>query len=160
MAFDSTFAGGVYTITWGGAAVGITEDGPEMDHQILAEILNQSSTHGREEIDGLYLGMQVSINFSVRVWSSTVKDLIWTAGTWGASGTIGRSLYDLSKAVVFTAVSGTVAATAGPSTVTASKCILRPNTSVRTSFGNRWRVIPVTMMVLKNAGDSAFFTST
>src|SRR5437660_1779663 len=64
-------------------------------------------------------------------------------------GVIGRLLYDLSQALVLTAITGTTAS-ASPATLTAAKTILLPGFTPRLSYGPTLRKIPLRFRLFPN----------
>lgn len=158
MSYDAALAGGVYTATHNGSAIGLTEDGADAEFTPLAEILNKSSAHGNAEIGAIHLGLRWRIFMALRLWNSVSRAIIHPFGSLGDDGVIGRDYYDLASPIVLSSVSGTPANTAGPTSVTFPKAIIASDVPVRVSFGNRWRLIPVALMVLKDANSGKFAT--
>lgn len=159
MSYNAALAGGPYTFTYGGSSIGLMErDTQALEVTPLWEILNNSHSYAMNKIGALQMGADVSIRMSLRYWSSTVKGLIWPwSATWGTMGQDGRDAFDLASAGVFTVVSGTPAATAGPASVTAAKCIITAPYAVNLS--TTWRVIPVVLTVFLD-GSGNYFSST
>ena len=158
MSFDAALAAGPYNLTHGGVAVGLLDETPGLNITPLWEILNRSHTYGGQRLGAVYLGTEVDLYATIRLWNSTSRSIIWPYnGTLGVPGTVGRDGYDMASAWVFSAVAGTPAATAGPASVTASKAII--NSTVPITLGNEWRVLPVVMMTMLDSSGNPFSTT-
>ena len=85
-----------------------------------------------------------------------------TAGDWGGMGTIGQLADARGGPIVLTPVSGTPAATNGPTQITIHSATLAPENDVDIILGNEERDIPVLFKIwpTAQAGVVRFFTLT
>ena len=160
MSFDAALAGGPYNVTWGGSTVGLMDNSLGMEVTPFAELLANSHTYGRQPLGGIYLGNEVKVHAVLRLWNSVSKDILWPwNGTLGTPGTVGRDIYDIAKALVASAVAGTPAATAGPATITLTKCIIEPGVPIPITLNSTWRTIPVSFLVMLDSSGNHFSTT-
>lgn len=146
-----TFAPGEYTMTYGGAAVGIcTSGGKHLRLRHKGIRVDDTDTYGSTLIDGIYRGMACTLTCVFKEWNAGVKAAIWPASTTlnGAVGVIGRLWSSMAASIVLTATTGTPAATNGPATLTAGKAILAEENDVDVLFGPDERDVPVVFNLL------------
>lgn len=163
----AVFAAGRYTITWNSLDLGIMEgdaNSPVIDFTGFGEPINNSDAYGRSTIGAIYQGADWFAQWTFLEYKAAVKSALWPFhATFGNMGTIGREYTDtLAQALVFTVVAGTAAATAGPSTITASKACLAPNFNPRILYGPKLRTIPCRMQLFPfvSASNNVYFTET
>lgn len=162
-----TFAPGEYTMTYGGAPVGmVTSGGQHLRYRVAKKKIKDTSTYGDTLIDGIYRGMEaVQLMVTFKEWLTNVQKAIWPYGTApldGTLGTIGRLDSNLAQPIVLTAVAGTPAATNGPLTFTANLAILSDANDVDILFGPDERDVPVLfdLMLYDSGGVKRFFAIT
>lgn len=164
-----TFAVGEYTSTYDGTTCGIvTSGGWNLRYRPSVKKINDTSTYGDTLIDGIYRGMTgVQLMVTFKEWIAQVKKAVWPYSNAspafdGALGTIGKLQSDMAKAIVLTPVTGTPAATNGPTLFTASKAILSPDNDISILFGPDERNIPVLfdLLLYDDAGTKRFFAVT
>lgn len=137
---------GQYTVTYNAVATGIFfgDDGmPTVSQAIAAQMIDRTDAWGDTAIDGIYRGGNWFFNGVFLEYRSGTKSLFWPPhATIGRLGVIGRRLFDMSAALVMTAIAGTPAS-AEPATLTASKAILDPGFTSSLKFGPMTRVVPI-----------------
>lgn len=142
MAF-ATFANGPYTVTYNGLSLGLLEGQPKcisVPHAIDV----RSSRWGNSVIDGIQDGADVFVSLMLKEWTAAIRAALWPfSANLGDAGVPGRLLSDLGAALVFTAVTGTPAATNGPVTRTFAAACLAPEHNLEVMLGNEERNIPL-----------------
>lgn len=119
---------------------------------------------GDTEIDGIYRGQNWSLQVTFKEWTAVIRESICpfaaTAGDWGGLGTIGQLAQARGGPIVLTPVSGTPAATNGPTTITIHSAVLAPENDVDIILGNEERDIPVLFKIFPTVQSSVvrFFT--
>jgi len=150
-----TFIAGAYSATFNAQAVGILEDGWELEQTVQAEMI-RGDNMGDTTQDGVFRGGDCFISGVMReydaaafgaiahYWDSTIGQL----GTPDAAGivdNVGKLLSGLAKQLVLTAATGPNAV---PATITADKAILAPGFPIRYILANRPRVIAIRFQLL------------
>ena len=99
-------------------------------------------------IDAIHRGADWYMSMICMEYKSGVTAALWPFNsTLSREGVIGRLYYDMSLALVLTAVAGTPAATS-PATLTASKAIIAPGFNARLTFGPTLRTVPLRFLLL------------
>lgn len=160
---------GPYTLKYGtsGSEVDIgLHEGP-VRMQITSHARDvRADRFGDSVLDGIYRGGDCFLLFVLKEWDAAAKAAMWPFDTdLGLSGKIGRSMTDVAKSFVLTAIAGTPAATNGPATRTFAKAIFSPEHNKEVIFGNEERNVPLVLRCYPTevtAGDSVlrWFTDT
>lgn len=156
---------GPYTCTWNGVAMGLFQgdsDVPTLSQQFRRQPVERSDRWGQTRVDSIHMGKAYQVMGVMMEYSKSLA-IIDPFGTFGAAlGTIGVFVYSLAKALVFTALAGTTAATA-PATLTASKTIAADDLATQLAYGPQLRVVPIKLDVYPydvGGGVFGFFTMT
>lgn len=145
-----SFIAGAYTSTYNSVALGITDEGWELQWEVKADLINKSDVYGDMLLDLIYRGTDWFLQAEFMEYGkAAVRDASfpWGAGTLGIQGIIGRLGSNIASALVLTSTTGTPAV-ATPATLTASKAILAPNSNPRAQFNSRLRTVPVRLALL------------
>lgn len=142
-----SFIAGAYTGTLNSVALGICDEGYELQVEMHQETINQTDIFGDTMIDWVYRGMDFFLQAEFMEYKAGPVAASFPYGALGVQGVIGRLASDIATSLVLTATTGTPAA-ATPATLTASKAILAPNWSSRASFHSRLRRLPVRFSLL------------
>lgn len=123
----------------------------------------QAHKWGEMTVDGIYQGLDTFIIATFKEWQANELDYVywpWSA-TEGQTGEIGRCMTDLSRHLVFTAATGSPAATLGPVTITVPYASYAPNHSMEWTFGIAERLVPMVFQVYPEvpSGQSAELTN-
>lgn len=144
----ATIAAGRYTATYAAAALGLTRRGYELDVQHLEDMVQETDGYGSMIIDGIYRGMNASMDTVFLEWVAGVLtalfpwDAVPATGAGGLTpGIIGRLSSDVGGALVLSDVTGTPADNK-PATLTAPKAKTMENFPVRINFDSSHRIIP------------------
>lgn len=141
------FIAGAYTGTLNAVALGIAEEGYELQVEPHAEAINRSDVFGDMMIDAVYRGQDYFLQADFMEYKAGPTAAAFPFGALGVQGVIGRLYSDIATSLVLTATAGTPAA-ATPATLTASKTILAPNWNVNAAFHSRLRKLPVRFCLL------------
>lgn len=137
------FVAGPYTATYNDSAVGITENGFELDQTYFSEPItgdNMGSAHQ----DDVYRSGNNFISWTAQEWNAAAMTIAyWPWANFGISGQVGRLATSVAKTLLLTVTAGTNAAVAGPNTLTASRSILAPDFNVKHIFSTRHRKVPL-----------------
>jgi hypothetical protein len=148
---NEQLAAGQYTVTWEGLNLGIFEGDagvPTLDHNVKAEMVDNTSAYAKMTIDAIYQGADFGMNMTCIEWNAGMRNALWPyANALGTAGVIARRLYDLSGGLVLTVTAGTPAAVTGPSIVSAAHAILQPNFVPRITFGPLLRRVPLRFLL-------------
>jgi hypothetical protein len=167
---------GAYAGTLNALALGICRNGYTLGFQPKYELLNESDLHGETLLDGIFRGMDVTIDFvcrsavaagalqSVWPWGATRSGSANAGGAVGAGdfGTTftptlpaGSLMTDVAKSLVLTAANntpaailGTATAKAGPLTLTAPLAVVPQGFDGRILFDSKLREIPARLQLL------------
>lgn len=162
-----TFAAGRYTVTYNAVDIGIAEDGHTLSWQVSKEKITNTDAYGDSDIDAVYRGMNVFLQTLCKEYKAGSVRPSTPYNSFTASGAanhfdmglIGRLDTDVASTLVMTVVALTPAATAGPSTLTASEAILDANFNVDLFFGPRHRKIPIRWQLYPDS-NIRYFTCT
>lgn len=137
---------------------------PTVQHQLHAEMINNTDAYGKSLIDSVYQGSDYSFQATALEWAAKTVSVAfpWNA-TWGRMGVIGRLFYDLAQALVMTSVVGTPARNAAPAatSITASKTLVHPQYNVNIAFGPLLRRLPVRLAMFPyDSGGNIIWFST
>lgn len=143
-----TFIVGAYTGTLNSVALGITDEGYEVQWEQKQETIAKSDVYGDKMIDTYYRGTDwfVQTEFMEYKAGPIAAAYPWAA-SMGLEGVIGRLGSDVGTALVLTATASTPAATT-PASLTASKCIIAPGSNPRAQYTSRLRTMPVRFVLL------------
>jgi len=159
---SKNLAFGHYYVTWAGYQLGWTE-GPVVHHATLKGQTVQTDKFGDSDVDAIYTGLNLTVDIVLKEWSQIQVDTAWpvdrtaTSGH-GASGVIGRSMWDMADYLILTAKPGTPAASIGPKIRTYYKAIREPETTTDTAFGTNERDLNVSFKIFPIAGDADGYT--
>lgn len=148
------FSVGHYSMTYtppaGAPGAGVAQnpgliEGPRrLRRRYLGETM-QADSFGKTVIEGIYQGFDVFLLCTFKEWTSQVRNIIFPFSTVGNGdlGVIGRLHSDLAGDVTLTVTANTPAATNGPSTIRAQKCIIAEENDLEFLLGNEARDVPV-----------------
>ena len=146
-------------------AVGITDQGFELEQNSSAEMIEESDAYGASLLDWVYRGGNVSLQFTGMAYKAGAITPFWPWGAMGvmmtAAAPIGRLASAVAQAMVLTATAATPAA-AAPATLTASKSILSPNSPAKLLFNSKLRKVPIRLSLLPSldTGTVTWFVTT
>ena len=173
----SKFVAGGYTATFNSNALGQTADGYRISHQFFKRLITGDLAADTPQ-DAIYRGREQFVGFTlIEAEEAGVADMIEpyfaSTGVPLALGKIGNldvqgDSADGSptsgtvkvKALVLTAVSGTVAADAGPASITLTNCIIAEGFPIEILYAPDLREVPVRMRVYPDMANSRFGTIT
>lgn len=151
----ASFAAGPYAATYDSVSIGIIRagggQGSVLRIQPEVQAIKGTNSYGSSLIGGIYLGRDANVRGVLLEYKTATLKLLFpiTAGlTVGRIGTLGQDVYDLAKALVLTAATSSLAAAAGPATLTASKAVLAPNFPLDISLDIQLREIPFDLALL------------
>lgn len=141
-----TYVAGGYSSTYNSLDLGVTQRGFELEWSTFEEPVIGDNM-GDTPQDGVYTGASAFVNVVLQEYNaSAASSAFWPwSASFGTLGLVGRMKWDLSHSLVLTAVSGTRAASIGPSTVTFPAAVLAANFPVRMLFGPTLRNVPLRM---------------
>lgn len=155
-----TLVVGAFTGALNSVALGMTEEGYELQWEPKSDMINRSDVYGDTMIDFVHRGIDYFMQTEFKEYKAGPIAAAQPWAALGVLGTIGRLGSDVAVAMVLTATAGTTAA-ATPATLTANKAILAPNSNPRAQFNSRLRTLPVRMVLLPyDATGIKFFTTT
>jgi len=145
---------GVYTVTWKGLDLGLTE-GPIRMQQTAIGLPIRAQQFGQTIIDYVMQGGGAFGVIVLKEWTSNVKKFIWPfaviGGATEAMGQVerpGTLLSQYTGTLVLTALAGTKAAEFGPVTRTYQHCAALPGHNIDITFGPTERNIVVALAFL------------
>ena len=146
--FDADFSFGAYGAAYGGKEVGLLEGIVKFQQTAHAQDV-RCSRYADSVIDGVYRGANAFITLQIKEWNADTKRIMWPFNTedLGTSGIIGRSMFDMAKPLVLTAVQGTPAYLKGPRTRTFPRVIFAPEHNIEVIFGAEERNVPILLRV-------------
>lgn len=157
----SSFMAGPFTATFNSLALGVVEDGFELEFFAGGEPIRGDNL-GDMIQDVVQRGGDVFVNFTLLEWASALAALIfWPQGTtWGkVAATYTGSLATAAGAQAL--ILSKVLTGSTPASLTASKAILAPGFPVRSLFASRLRRVPIRMQLLPyDATGVTFFALT
>lgn len=166
---------GAYTSTYNAVAMEYTRDGFQIFIDTHGEIINETDLWGDSFLDIVHRGSSCRIVTECKVMDDTLA----TAGNmlafypWAGldkisvatTNPIGRLGSNVASSLVLTVVAGTPAAAigtaAGPTTLTASKAIIAPNSNLSLLFTSKARSVPLNLQCLptESGGTTSYFTT-
>ncbi len=161
-----TWAAGPYTATWDTNDLGDVEGGWIYQRQASGVII-RADRYGETPIDGIYRGGQFLLITIIKEWTAATRSMLWPFSPTdeGLVGATGRSFVDMSKQLVLTAVTGSLAATNGPATRTIPRAIFAPEFNQSVLMGNDQRDVPIALQIFPtevsaSSSDLRLFTDT
>lgn len=142
----------------------MTRQGFELQFDAHAEEVNESDQFGRTLLDLVYQGGTHHLMFESKIYKAGSTVPFWPWGALGVIATtaapIGRLGSAVAASTVLTATANTPAAST-PATLTASKSILAPNSSLKLLFDSRVRHVPIRLVCLpsETTGTVTAFTT-
>lgn len=152
MAIDfGTIIAGPYAGTYNAVDIGATINGWEYGNDYSAEMVNQTDLFGDMLIDMVYRGGNAKMRYEALSYKSGSVSPFWPWGAlytmFTAAAPIARTARSVAQAFVLTSVANTPSA-ATPTTLTAGKSILSPNTSGKLLFDSKKRTVAVELTLL------------
>lgn len=147
---SSLFVAGPYSATYGGASLGIfagDQQSPTIELVPKAQPIDNTDAWGRTTLGAIHQGADAFFQAIMLEWSATTKAALWPFAALGLVGAIGYDHYGSSVALVLTAIAGGLAATLGPTSITASNAYLAPNFSPRLLLGPVLREQPLRLQL-------------
>lgn len=158
----AVFAAGPYSISHNGVALGLLrgdQSMPLIEPVRRVQLITGTHQFAATTIGAVGLGGDAFAQFVLMESRIAALLALWPYSALGKVPTISVDDYDLAHALVFTALAGTLAAAAGPASITASKAILREDSPLRRTFGPMLRETPVSMRLFPdNASSMSHFT--
>ena len=97
--------------------------------------------------DYRYQGGECRLQLTFKEWTLPLTQLLWPfSSDFGAEGEVGVSLVELAGELTLTAVAGSLAAAAGPATITFGKVSPEPQAEIVIPLGTDGRDIRVTLI--------------
>jgi len=156
---------GNYTATWGGAALGLTEEGfaIEITHKGEPVMFEE---FGQNMVDMIHLGYEVSVECVLKEWNSAaLQDAIWPwqtsaggdfgleecVGSFAVQDSLGQGgapyVGSFALPLLLTAVpcspAGQSPTTTGPGLWTFHRAIMAPDVAARINLDNKPRLVPI-----------------
>lgn len=161
---SETLICGQYTVTYAGSAMGIMEGDagvPTIEYINHTEPINNTDKYGKTTIDDIYQGADAFCAFMAMEYKASTKAAWWPWGTFAQLGVIGRLGFNISSALVLTAIAGTPAA-ASPASITASKSLMASGNNTRLLYGPTLRKLPIRLRLypFDSGGNVALWTET
>lgn len=154
------FIAGAYGAVRGGVAVGLTDDGWNLQWEPKSEAIDKSDAYGDMLLDMVWRGCNWFVQAELLEYKPGSIDAAYPWGTMGQPGIIARLASDVAGALVLTSTAGTPAA-ATPATLTANKSILAPGFNVDAVYSSRLRTMPCRLALLPyEASGTKSFTLT
>lgn len=150
MSFGTThgFAAGPYSVTFNSVAMGLMvgdQQSPTLEIVDRTQLITNTHRWARTVIGAVGQGAEAFANLVLMEYSATLMAVFWPWGSLGKMSAISADRYDAAASLVLTAVAGTLAASAGPSTRTATKAILAEDFPLRYLKGPILRETPIRM---------------
>jgi|GEM_PF-2731717 len=153
----ATFISGAYTGVYNAVAIGPTDGGYEINHEVKQENIDKSDVYGDTLLDYVYRGGNVTCDFQAKTVGTAAGNfsnmaILWpfaaNAYTASAAATpIGRLASDIAKTFVLTATANTPAATT-PATLTSTAAIIAPGYNTKLLFDSKLRQLPLRLQFL------------
>lgn len=148
------FPPGPYTVTYKGTTIGLME-GPIRHQQNLIASPIKAALYGQNIIDYIVQGMGVFAVIVIKEWNASTRALMWPVNTAPGIGALTGTLYNTFLGeLVFTALTGTPAATEGPLTRTYPLAGLLPGHNLDVPMGPVERNVPVVVTCLPEQNSS------
>lgn len=142
-----TFIAGAYTGTINSVALGITDEGFDLQWEPKHAPIEKSDVYGDMMIDAIYRGTNWFLQCEFLEYKAGPLAAAYPWGAIGVQGIIGRLASDVATPLVMTATTGTPAV-ATPATFTATKTILAPGSNPHSQYTSRLRTMPVRLVLL------------
>lgn len=160
--FDAIYAEGV---------MGYTRRGFDIAFMNHAEPINETDTFGRSLLDAVHQGGDCTINAIYRIWSQAVADMMNPFSKANASlgelnslnVAIGQLYSNMASPLILNVVAATPAAIAFPTSITAEKAIIAPNSGASFTLSSMAREVPISLALLPYgplSGPNTWFTMT
>lgn len=165
------FLSGAYAGAYNAVAIGPTDGGYEISHEVKQENIDKSDVFGDTLLDYVWRGGNVTCDFTAKTVGSAAGNYSNVAILWPFGGTqatlmaaatpIGRLASDIASAFVLTSTANTPAA-ATPATLTCTKAIIAPGYNTKMLYTSQLRQLPLRLQFLPtlNAGIVSFYTTT
>ena len=149
-----SFIAGPYTATYNSAAVGITEEGFDLDQVFFQEIV-RGDNMGSGAQDGVYRAGDAFISFVGEEFNLIrASAIINPYAALGVIGQVGRLATNLAMNITLTATAGTPAF-AQINSLSASKSILAEGFNLKTTFSTRLRKSPLRLQLFPSGSVNA-----
>lgn len=142
-----TFVAGAYSAVRNSVALGLTEDGWNLQWEPKQEAIERSDAYGDMLLDMVWRGCNWFFQAEFLEYRAGTINATYPWGTMGQPGVIGRLASAVASALVLTATAGTPAA-ASPATLTATYSILAPGFNVDAVYSSRLRTMPCRLALL------------
>lgn len=155
------FIAGAYTGQYNSVAIGITDNGYELQWETKVDAIEKSDVYGDMMIDGVYRGVNYFMQAEFLEGTTAAGQAAFPWAAFGTPGIIGRLMSNVAAALLLTATTGTPAV-ATPATLTAPGAILAPGSNPAVQYNSRLRTVPVRFVLLpyNSAGTIKSFTLT
>lgn len=158
---------GPYTGDYNSVDLGVQVEGYRLALEYLGKPINQTDLYGETMIDFVKMGLNGRIQWRSWKYDPQAAGPLTPFGTvfgqvLAAANPMGASARNAAAALTLTAVANTPTATT-PASLTASKAILAPGTTVERLFGTEPTQTPITMQLLPYESTSnvaSLFTTT
>jgi hypothetical protein len=166
MALELVIAGH-YNGSYSSVDLGITRNGFELQQESKGEAIEETDAFGQSIIDFIYRGGNVYIMFDCKIWKEGTLTPFWPWGgdlglagfgvMYNAGNPISRRAQDAASALLMTVTANTPAAggDATITTLTASKAILPPGSSMKLLFSSKTREVPQRLLCLPSDSDGS-----
>lgn len=164
-ALTGNFPPGPYQATFNGTGIGLME-GPIRHQQNIIGLPIRASLWGQHVIDYIMQGGGVFAVLVIKEWKAGSKAVLWPYNSsQGIFPVVGELMNQYFKALVFTALAGTPAATEGPVTRTYNLAALLPGHNLDVTFGPGERNVPIVLGMLpeqnsSTVGQAKYFVDT
>lgn len=143
-----TFVAGAYLGTLNSVALGLAQEGYELEIEPKQTLINRSDAWGDSLLDTIFRGIDANVQAEFMEYKAGPISAMNQFASFGlATGVIGRMGSDIATALVLTATPNTPAA-ASPASLTATKAILAPNHNPRLVFNSVLRTVPIRWALL------------
>lgn len=138
------FIAGRYSATYGGDALGQTQDGIRLIHSVFKRLIT-GDAGGQTPQNAVYQGMEAFVQYTLLEYNAAgAAAALWPYGSGylNASATIGSLDSSHAKPLVLTALDGTPAAST-PASITLPNVILAEGFPVEILFAPDLRTVPI-----------------
>lgn len=165
------FVAGAYTSTYNAVAIGPTDSGFEINHEVKQENIDRSDVYGETLLDYVWRGGNVTCDFTTKTVGTGAGNysnmtILWPFGAtpytlMAAATPIGRLASAIASAFVMTSTANTPAA-ATPASITSPSAIIAPSYNTKLLYDSRLRQLPLRLQFLPtlNTGVITFATTT
>jgi hypothetical protein len=151
MAALAEWIAGAYDGTYNAVAIGVTEQGFDLEQSVKQEVIDESDAYGNTILDYIYRGGDCKIVCDSKEYKAGSYAPYWPWGALGvhstASAPIGRLASSVASALVLTSKANTPAASK-PASLTATYSILSPGQAGRLTFNSKLRRVPISLQLL------------